>query len=374
MNEKLKFLILIIIIGVLAGLTTYRLAVLGKLPLNTASGGLTLNSQTRTVVTEENAVITAVNNASPSVVAIGLINNPSSFSPFDPFANPPSNSNNPNNTIGTGFVVSSNGVIVTNRHVVSDQAAQYSVVTKDGKKLSIKKIYRDPVLDLAIIQTDGTSLKPLDTGDSSKLQVGQTVIAIGNALGQFTDTVTTGVVSGLGRSVNAGDPFQGATETLDNLIQTDAAINPGNSGGPLLNSAGQVIGVNVATTQGAQNIGFAIPINTVKTMIDQFNKTGTISRPFLGVSYTFVSRDLALMNGVPQGAYIQQVISGSPAEKAGIQQGDIITKIDGKAIDSQNIISDEIQGKKVGNSVSLEVWSNGSTKTVNANLVESPNQ
>jgi serine protease Do len=375
MTNRIRYLILVIVVGALAGLITFRLAADGKLPVKTNSGGLVATgNQTQTVVDEQNAVISAVKNASPSVVAIGQsLPAQQGFNPFDPFAAPPSQTNQ-NNTIGTGFIVSKDGVIITNRHVVADVNGTYTVVTKDGKKLNIQKIYRDPTLDLAIIKTDGSNLSPINLGDSTSLQVGQTVIAIGNALGQFTDTVTTGVVSGLGRQVNAGEPFSAATETLDNLIQTDAAINPGNSGGPLLNSAGQVIGVDVATTQGAQNIGFAVPINSVKTLVDEFQRTGTISRPFIGVSYNLITRDIALMNSVPQGAYVQQVIAGSPAEKAGIQAGDIITKIDNQPINSDTVISGEIQKKKVGDSVTLEIWSNGQTRNVTLQLANNNGQ
>jgi serine protease Do len=234
-------------------------------------------------------------------------------------------------------------------------------VTKDGTKLEVEKIYLDPMLDLALVKTKQNNLKALKIGDSSKLKVGQTVIAIGNALGRFSNTVTTGVVSGLGRSIGAGDPFGRQLELLDDLIQTDAAINPGNSGGPLLNSAGEVIGVNVAVSESAQNIGFAIPINSVKPIIDEFVSTGKISRAFLGVSYRVVTRDLALLNEVPQGAYIEEVIAGSPAEKAGIEPGNIITKINGEAVDNQNFISEFIRSKKPGDKINVEVWSDNGT-------------
>lgn len=375
MNDKLRISIYFILIGALAGILAFRLAALGRIPINVSNQpGVTT---TRELVNEESAVTNAVDKASSSVVAIGEVSNPQQFAPFNPF-NPfvpiPQQPSQPtNNTIGTGFVVAGD-VIVTNKHVVSDVGVSYTVVTKDGKKLDIQKIYRDPVQDLAIIKVGNSNLKPLDLGDSSKLKVGQTAIAIGNALGQFDNTVTTGVVSGLSRTVSAGDPFSGQSESLVGLIQTDAAINPGNSGGPLLNSSGQVIGINVATTQGAQNIGFAIPINTVKTLVDEFNKTGTISRPFLGVSYTFVSRDLSVLDNIPQGAYVRAIVSGSPAEKAGITPGDIITKIDNQSVDNTDKISAVVQSKKVGDSVSLDIWNNESQRRINVNLVESPNQ
>jgi serine protease Do len=255
---KLSTLLIAIAIGALAGAAVFQASQKGLLPIKsnaTLPNQKPLTQQTQTIVNEENAVIDVVDKTSPSVVAIGI--NQRVFNPYDPFSAP----TNQNSTIGTGFVVSDQGIIVTNKHVVSDASAHYTVVSKDNKKYDVRKIYRDPVLDLALVQVDASDLKPLELGDSSKLRVGQTAIAIGNALGRFTNSVTTGIISGLGRRVVAGDPYSGSAESLDNLIQSDAAINPGNSGGPLLNSAGQVIGVNVATTEGAQNIGFAIPIN-----------------------------------------------------------------------------------------------------------------
>lgn len=329
------------------------------------------DKQTQVIVQEENAVINVAEKSSSSVVAIGVSRRV--INPFDPFSIP----RREDSTIGTGFVVrqlaDDKGIIVTNKHVVAG-AERYTVVTKEGQKFDVKKVYRDPILDLAIVQIEGSNIAPLELGDSAKLKVGQTVIAIGNALGKFTNTVTTGVVSGLGRKVVAGDPFSGAAESLDNLIQTDAAINPGNSGGPLLNSAGQVIGVNVATTEGAQNIGFAIPINSVKQIVEEFSTKGLVSRPFLGISYRFISKDVAILNEVPQGAFIQEIVEDSPAEKAGLESGDIITKIDGQTVTADNIISQAIQKKKTGESLSLEVWSNGQTRNITVTLGEFPDQ
>lgn len=366
---KLSTLFVIVVLGALAGVGAYQASVKGYLNFAKISAVQVSQLQkTQTILSEENAVISVVDKTSPSVVAIG--STAQVFNPFDPFAAP----SNRNTTIGTGFVVSDKGIIVTNKHVVSDGSSKYNMVTKDGKKFEVRKIYRDPVLDLAIVQVDSGGLQALELGDSSKLKVGQTVIAIGNALGQFTNTVTTGVVSGLGRRVIAGDLFSGSAENLDDLIQTDAAINPGNSGGPLLNSAGQVIGVNVATTEGAQNIGFALPINSVKKIVDEFVQKGTVSRPFLGVQYSFISKEAAILNNVPQGAYVQSVTAKSAAEKAGIITGDIIIKIEGKPISSETSISDVIAGKSIGESVALTIWNDGNQKDVKATLQELPSQ
>lgn len=352
-----------IVLGVISALVVYRLQVNGVIKTDNT---VVQNQQTTTVVKEENAVVDTVEKSSPSVVAISTTQRVSN--PFDPFSIP----QNLSSTIGTGFVVSQKGIIVTNKHVVADDG-KYSVVTKEGKKYDVKKIYRDPVLDLAIVSIDA-NLSALDLGDSSKLKVGQTVIAIGNALGKFTNTVTTGVVSGLGRRVVAGDPYSGSSESLDNLIQTDAAINPGNSGGPLLNSMGQVIGVNVATTEGAQNIGFAIPINSVKRIVNEFVDKGVVSHPFLGIKYLFVPKDRAILNNIPEGAYVQDVVGGSAADKAGIRDGDVITKIEGQAIDSENKISDIIAVKKIGDLLNLTIWNDGEERKISATLQDLPNQ
>lgn len=364
-KPSLSGIVIAVALGVVVAVGVYQAQVRGLIP----GKGIELPKppeETRTILKEENAVISVVEKTSLSVVAIGVSRRV--INPFDPFAMP----KNRDSTIGTGFVVSDKGIIVTNKHVVSEIGAKYTVVTKDEQKYEVKRIYRDPIFDLALVQIDGSNLKALELGDSSKLKVGQTVIAIGNALGQFTNTVTTGVVSGLGRRVVAGDPFGGSLESLDNLIQTDAAINPGNSGGPLLNSSGQVIGVNVAVSEGAQNIGFAIPINSVKAIVDEFVAKGSVSRPFLGIQYRFISKDAAILNEVPQGAYIQEVVDGSPAQKSGIEQGDIITKINGQTVDSENKIAEVIQKAAIGQKVELEIWRDNKTIKVDATLSELP--
>jgi S1-C subfamily serine protease len=331
------------------------------------------------VVTEESVVTDVVDRVSPSVVTVsivrtrsigGLFENDHS-DPFGMFRLQPRNSQPVAQDIGTGFIVGSDGLIVTNKHVVADTTAKYKVITKDDKTYEVNKIFRDPVNDVAILKINDGSLKPVELGDSGKIKVGQMAIAIGTALGEFRNTVTVGVVSGLGRGITAGSIFEGSAERLDNVIQTDAAINPGNSGGPLLNSAGQVIGINVAVSAEGQNIGFAIPINVVKESLNQFNTTGKFNRPFLGVRYKMISRDMALLNEVPEGAYVQDVIAGSPADKVGIKVQDIITKIDGKKItDKDGGLLKVISDKKVGDKISVEIWRDGETKTYNANIGE----
>lgn len=334
------------------------------------------------VLHEESVVIDVVNQVGPSVVTVGikktqrLFDNFKFFDPFGFFQQPEEIKEEEviEQDIGTGFIVSSDGLVVTNKHVVADSQAEYKVITNDDQEYQVSKVYRDPVNDLAILKINpsmSSELKPAVLGDSSQLKVGQFVIAIGTALGEFRQTVTTGVISGLGRGIEAGDPFGGDVERLDNVIQTDAAINPGNSGGPLLNSSGQVIGVSVAISQAGENIGFAIPINVIKESLANFNATGQFNRPFLGVRYKMIGRDLALLNEVPEGAYIVEVVEGSAAAKAGLAVGDIIIKMDGQALKEDNGgLAGIISRKKINETVAMEIWREGETKKLEAKLQE----
>lgn len=316
------------------------------------------------VVTEESLVIDVVDKVSPAVVTVGITTsrrigdilelNP--FDPFSPFRRRPGRSQKIEQDIGSGFIVGSDGLVVTNKHVVSESDATYRVITKDDKTYEVKKIYRDPSNDLAVLKIDASALPVVEMGDSDKIKVGQMAIAIGTALGEFRHTVTTGVISGVGRGIDAGSPFEEYAERLDNVIQTDAAINPGNSGGPLLNSSGQVVGVNTAVSAEGQNIGFALPINVVKDALTNFNATGQFNRPYLGVRYQMIPRQTAILNDIPEGAYLQEVIEGSPADKAGLEAEDIITKIDGSKLTDDNDLAKVISKKKVGDTVSLTVW------------------
>lgn len=269
--------------------------------------------------------------------------------------------------IGTGFVVGDQGLIVTNKHVVNDANTQYLVVDKDNNEYQVSQIYRDPTNDIALLKVDGANLPSLPLGDSDRLRVGQSVIAIGTALGEFRHTVTTGVVSGLGRGIEAGDPFGGVVESLEDVIQTDAAINPGNSGGPLLDSAGSVIGVNVAVSAAGQNIGFAIPINVIKASIDNFNQTGQFNRSFLGVRYRMISEQAALFNEVPQGAYIVEVVEGSSAADAGLEPGDIMVEFDGKSL-KDNDLATLINEQQPGERVTVKYWREQEERTVEVTL------
>lgn len=278
---------------------------------------------------------------------------------------------------GSGFFVSSDGLIVTNKHVVDQKNAEYTVFTNDGKKHIAKVIARDPVLDIALIKIDGSGFTYLNLGNSDSLQVGQSVIAIGNALGEYRNTVSVGVVSGLARSVTAGNGF-GKSELLDHVIQTDAAINPGNSGGPLLNLRGEVIGVNVAIAQGSQNVGFALPINSIKSAVDSVKSTGKIVRPYLGIRYVAINAELKDKNNltvdygvlVKQGATASElaVIPGSPADKAGIVENDIVLEVDGVKLDDKINLSSIIREKKIGDVINLKILHRGVEKTVPVTL------
>lgn len=320
------------------------------------------NKVDQRILNEESIYVKVAEKLSPSVVTVGVIKTQTVVDFFSRGFN--SREEVIEQDIGSGFIVSEDGLVVTNKHVVQDVQSKYRVIDRDDQAFEVEKIYRDPVNDLAILKISpgDKELVSVDLGESDDLKVGQIVIAIGTALGQYRHSVTTGVISGLGRGIVAGSVFEGYVEQLDNVIQTDAAINPGNSGGPLVNSLGQVIGVSVAVASGAENIGFAIPINIVKATLDNFNQTGQFERPFLGVKYRLIGQDLALMNEVPQGAYVVEVVPNASANQAGVEAGDIITKIDGQQINEDNNLAKLISTKKIGDQLKIAVWRNGEEK------------
>lgn len=340
---------------------------------------------------QEADTIGAVKEASPAVVSIIVTKNLPVLEQYyiNPFPDSPFNFQIPQYRQkgtekkeiggGTGFIVSDDGTIITNDHVVSDTEADYTVLTNDGKKYPAQVLARDAIRDLAVIKIkDQTKLFPtLKLGDSDDLQIGQTIIAIGNALGEFRNTVSVGVISGLGRTVTASGG--GSVETQENVIQTDAAINPGNSGGPLLNLKGEVVGVNFAMAQGAENIGFAIPINSAKRDIEQVKKSGKISYPFLGVRYVLVNDTVQSDNKLPvnYGAWLTKgaqgelaVISGSPADKAGLKEGDIILELNGEKITSDNSLAQIITKYNPGDKMTLKFLRNGQEKSIEVVLAE----
>jgi serine protease Do len=274
--------------------------------------------------------------------------------------------------IGTGFVVGEDGLIITNQHVVSDDKADYIVVTQDGDEFVVTEIVRDDLNDIAVIKVsleDGT-LEPLVLGDSDALLVGQNVIAIGTPLGQLAGSATTGIISGLERSVTASSGWFGSTaKTYENVIQTDAAVNPGNSGGPLISSQGEVIGINFATTAGADNISFAIPINKIKGRLEEYRTYGKFIRPYLGVTYQMISEYEALYYAdVVPGALILRVDPDSPANTAGLKRGDILTQFGEEEVNRP--LADIIQEHEVGEEIELVVYRDGEEVTLNVTLGE----
>jgi len=347
----------------------------------------------------EQAIIDVAKNTSPSVVSIVISKNLPVYE--QEWVNPLGDSSGFNIIVpqyvqkgtkyqevgaGSGFIVSADGLVLTNKHVVSDSAADYTVLTNDGKKYKAKVLALDPMQDVAVIKiqlgkTDksDTKFKQVTLGDSSGIQIGQTAVAIGNALGQFSNTVSVGVISGLQRTISASDQLNSKSETLEGIIQTDAAINSGNSGGPLLNLKGEVIGIDTAMASGAQDIGFALPINIAKKDITQVQKNNKIVYPFLGVRYVLIDDTVKQQYNlsVDYGALVSKgtdgeaaVVVGSPAEKAGIKNKDIILEINGEKITTKNLASKMIQKYNVGDKITLHILRNGKEQDISVTLSE----
>lgn len=417
-KTQLVFLVLLVsfVVSAVTGIVTAALMDQAPSPLtdtihkvvervNVVSGEKNTQEQTEkiTIITQEDLIIKLVKDTAPSVVSVVASKDVPVVEQYfsDPFFNDPffqqffpqefreqfrvpeyrqRGTERREIGSGTGFFVSSDGFIVTNRHVVEDTDASYTIIMNDGRKLDVKVLARDPIQDIAILKSDGANFPFLPLGNSDDLQAGQTVIAIGNALGEFRNTVSVGVISGLGRSIVAAGALSGPEE-LRGVIQTDAAINPGNSGGPLFDLSGKVIGINTAMAKDAQSIGFALPINLVKKAINDVKASGRITYGFLGVRYISINpqvakeRNLAVDYGVllvkgPKGESV--VVDGSPAQKAGLKEGDIILEINGMRITPEKQLVDIISQKSIGEKITLKILRDGKEIIVDTILAGRP--
>lgn len=337
---------------------------------------------------EDKIVIDVIEKTLPSVVSISIAKDISSdeegdYSPFNFFHFPEKHRAHKHKVHiggGSGFFVSSDGLILTNRHVVVDPDAEYTVITSKGKKYRAQVLARDEINDIAIIKIKENGFKPLEMGDSAHLNLGQTVLAVGNALGQFQNTISKGVISGLSRFIFAVASPDEAMQNLRGLIQTDAAINPGNSGGPLIGLDGKVLGINAAIVWGAQNIGFSIPINNAKKDLNDLIDFGRIRQPFLGVRYIQITKELQELKkmAVDYGALILKehlpsdiaIVKGSPADKAGLKEGDIILEYNSKKITEKDTLQDFIQNSQIGDKITLKVLRGGKERILKALLQE----
>lgn len=348
--------------------------------------------QQKTVLTDQaNLVSSIAKTVGESVVSVNVTSQTASSSYSNFFGMYGGGGSQTQESAGTGVILTSDGLIMTNRHVVPSGTTDVSVTLSDGTVLDdVKVVGRTSAsdsLDIAFLKvqdTEGHTLKAATIGDSSKVQVGDSVVAIGNALGQFQNTVTSGIISGYGRSVQASDGSGTSAENLDDMFQTDAAINEGNSGGPLVNLNGEVIGINTAVASDSQNVGFAIPINNVKGLIASVKSNGKLERPYLGIMYVMLTDDIAKQYNlkVSRGAYIpsasstgsQTVISGGAADKAGLKEGDVITKVNGTSIDEKTSLLSALSSYKVGETVELTVVRGDKTITVRATLAAAPTE
>jgi len=383
----LRPILLVILICLLAG---FGGGWLGAYAYNHNHGAVaTGTSAQKQYISNESQLIESIaKNVGQSVVSVNVTSQSTTSVPdIFGFAFPQTQQTQ---SAGTGFITSSDGIIVTNRHVVPVGTTSVSVTLADGTTYdNVQVIGRtsdtssQDIAFLKIGNLNGKTLTPVTLGDSGAVQVGDRVIAIGNALGQFQNTVTTGIISGYGRDVTAGDQSGlQSTESLTDLFQTDAAINEGNSGGPLVNINGEVIGINTAVASGAQNIGFAQPINDLKGLISGILNNGQLQQPYLGVRYVSLTNDLAQEFNLKtnRGAYIVSsdtepaIVPGSPAEKAGLKEHDVITKVNGLTIDDKTSLTSALSKFKVGDTVTLTVVRAGKTMTIKATLGNAPTQ
>lgn len=380
-NQSIALVVLVVVISLLIGaiggvggiliLSADNASLAKKIGIKDFSSLAIPTTRTEKVIVEEsNGIIDSVNKVSPAVVSIKQ-----KKTVQDVFGQVYQQEG-----AGTGFIITNDGLILTNKHVVSDPNSDYTIILSDGKTHDAKVKSVDPFQDIAVLKIEAKNLPVVELGDSDQLKIGQWVVAVGNALGRFENSVTVGVVSARNRKIEATDQNGNGGETMDGMIQTDAAINPGNSGGPLVNLKGQVVGINSAVASDAQSIGFAIPINDAKTAIESIKNTGRIIRPYLGVRYVPITKDVATEAKLPvdYGALVKggskvtelAVVPGSPADKAGIAENDIILEVNGEKIDQNKTLIKLVQKYKVGDEVELKILSKGSEKTIKVKLEE----
>lgn len=347
----------------------------------------------------DNSVVPIVKQALPAVVSIVMVQELDDFE--FPLKKPPPKRNAKSKKDfspslpcvmlggGSGFIVNEDGTILTNRHVISDPLAEYVVVMPNSQKIMTEILACDPIHDVAILKINPAAVispQPLPTiplGDSLKAELAETVVAIGNVLGLFRNTVSVGVVSGLSREIHAQNELTSEKTKLRGLIQTDAAINPGNSGGPLLNLRGEAIGINAAMVFGAENIGFALPINNAKWALKELKQYGRIRQPYFGVRYLAIDSDLKHQFNLPvnYGVLVmaepemkkgrkQAVVPNSPAAKAGLKENDIILEIQGKKISAEQTVNDILEMCRIGRELPVKILRNSQEKMLKIVLAE----
>lgn len=402
-KKQMVFLVLLVSIVTSIATVVFTISLLEQLPRPTetilqrvvdrVAGASAENAETNEnikIISDNDMVVAAVEATSPAVVSVIATKDVPKIEQYyvDPFGNSgflvpryrEQGMERREIGRGSGFIVSEDGYVATNKHVVTDTNAEYTIILNSGKTYAAKVMARDPVQDVAILKVDASNLPAIKLGNSDSLKIGEKAIAIGNALGEFQNTVSVGVISGLGRTITASGPGGQSPEELHKVIQTDAAINPGNSGGPLINIKGEVIGINTATVSGAENIGFALPVNVIKNDLAQVKNTGRISYPYLGVRYILITEVLAKERnlGVDYGVLIDgggsesAIMPNSPAAKTGLREGDVILEFNGIKINKDRALADMIHSQIIGSAVSLKVLRNGSELLVQATLAERP--
>lgn len=391
-------LIVALISGTIGGSIGYLIA--SNYKNNTKNSIREVISRDVYVISQESSVIDVVEKTSDAVVSIVIsqevpVYEQETYSSIEDFFFRRQNTDR--NQVGTeerrigsgsGFFVSEDGLIITNRHVVNNDSAKYSVILNNGAKHDAEVIAKDTVLDIAFMKvkdSNDAKFEFIELGDSESIKAGQSVVAIGYALGEFSNTVSTGIISGLGRNIIATDQQGRSSEQLFDVIQTDASINPGNSGGPLLDLSGKVIGVNVAMANNAENIGFAIPVNEVINLLERFELTESLERPSLGVRFTLINDEskpilkelgYEIRDSIKSGAIVRRgenstqlaVEENSPAEKAGIKDGDIILKVDDVDVNDENPLNRLIQNKFIDQEIELLVLRGTEEITINVKL------